>query len=255
MEKIELIKLYQNQSKHSNYQVLSNRLSQIIGGDSIDVQSRHEVERLKYILQNVCVKNKNILDIGGNSGFFSFEMIDEGAKRVHYYEGNKSHAEFVRLSSKVLCVEENIEITDKYFSFNSMLSENFDITLLLNVLHHVGDDYGDKKITIENAKQTIVKQINNLAETSEILVLQLGFNWKGKVGLCLFENGTKKEMIDFIYEGTKNDWEIIKVGIAERDNNIIIYNDINNKNINRNESLGEFLNRPIFIMKSLKYKK
>lgn len=255
MEKIELIKLYQNQSKHSNYQVLSNRLSQIIGGDNIEVQSRHEVERLKYILQNVCVKNKNILDIGGNSGFFSFEMIDNGAKRVHYYEGNKSHAEFVRLSSKVLCVEENIEITDKYFSFNDILSENFDITLLLNVLHHVGDDYGDKKITIQNAKQTIVNQINNLAETTEILIFQLGFNWKGKVGLCLFENGTKKEMIDFISEGIKNNWKIIKVGIAEKDDNNIIYNDINNKNIDRNDSLGEFLNRPIFIMKSLKYKK
>lgn len=35
-------------------------------------------------------EGKSVLDIGGNSGFFTFELIEKGAKKIHYYEGNKA---------------------------------------------------------------------------------------------------------------------------------------------------------------------
>ena len=66
----------------------------------------------------------------------------------------------------------------------------------------------------------------------------------------LFENGTKKELIDYILSGTKNDWEINYIGIAQSFQQKIQYCDLNDINIERNDDLGEFLNRPIFIMKS-----
>lgn len=252
-EKTKLMKLYSLGSKHSNYQMLSNKLSSIISSSEIEVKSRYEIERLNYILNNIHVNSKSVLDIGGNTGFFTFEMLDSGAKKVHYYEGNKVHAEFVKLSSKILDVNDKVDITNDYFIFESnKYKSKYDIVLLLNILHHIGDDYGDKKISIEKAKETIIEQLNSLSTISKVIIFQLGFNWKGNRDMCLFENGTKREMIDFVENGTINYWEIIKIGIAESQNGIIRYCDLNNKNISRNNELGEFLNRPIFIMKSLR---
>ena len=57
-------------------------------------------------------------------------------------------------------------------------------------------------------------------------------------------------MIDFVKEGIKNLWDIIDIGIAEKNNNSIEYHKLNKNNIERDDSLGEFLNRPIFIFKS-----
>ena len=251
MNKIKKLKtLYAQSSKHSNYQVLSSKISLLIG-DNIEVKSRHEVERLNFILENIDVKNKNILDIGGNSGFFSFELVENGAKHVDYYEGNKAHSDFVKLASEITGVSNKINVINKYLNFeNELEDKHFDITLLLNVLHHLGDDYGEKDITLEIARKNILKQLNSLADKTSILVFQLGFNWKGSRNQCLFENGTKKELLDFVLGGIRMYWEVLKIGIAENINGKINYNMLNSNNIERNDSIGEFLNRPIFILKS-----
>jgi SAM-dependent methyltransferase len=253
---LKLKNMYCKKSKHSNYQVLSKKLKEKIGNVDVNIKNTYEYERLEYILKYLDIKNKKILDIGGNSGFFTLEMIDNGAKNVHYYEGNEIHSEFVRLASKVLSVEDKIEVTNKYFLFNELdnfQKNKYDIALLLNVLHHVGDDYGDSQLSKDKAKKIIIQQINSLATKTKVLVFQLGFNWKGNRNMCLFENGTKKELIDFIMQGSKDNWKIPKIGIAECRNEMIKYCDLNNINISRCDDLGEFLNRPIFIMESLKY--
>jgi len=254
MDKINRLRiLYKQSSKHSNYQVLSKKLSSLIG-DDINIKSRHEWERLDFILKNVYVKDKYIIDIGGNTGFFSFELIEAGAKHIDYYEGNETHAAFVNLASKVLCVTEKIRIINNYHNFEDELNgKNYDIALLLNVLHHVGDDYGDKNITIEMAKKKILQQLNSLADKVSIAIFQLGFNWKGNKNHCLFENGTKKELIDFVHRGVSNYWEILKIGAAESETGKITYNRLTSNNMKRNDSLGEFLNRPILILKSKKW--
>jgi 2-polyprenyl-3-methyl-5-hydroxy-6-metoxy-1,4-benzoquinol methylase len=252
-EKEKLIALYAQNSKHSNYQVLSRKLSNIIDDNEIKVKTRYEFERLKYITKNMSVTDKTIIDIGGNSGFFSFELIDAGAKQVLYYEGNKVHADFVKLASKVLCIEDKINVVNQYFSFEKELKDKrHDIILLLNVLHHVGDDYDNSVISLKRAKEEMLKQLNSLVDKTSILVFQLGFNWKGNRNISLFENGTKQELIEFIKQGTRQNWEIEKIGIAARSSEKIQYDDLNEFNSRRDNSLGEFLNRPLFIMKSKK---
>jgi SAM-dependent methyltransferase len=250
-QKEQLIELYANNSKHSNYQILPERLSPLIGTDGIKVRTRYERERLDYILSKIDVREKTIVDIGGNSGYFTFELIDAGAKQVRYYEGNPVHVDFVKLASKILEVENRLLINNKYFSFEDELkNEKQDIILLLNVLHHIGDDYGCSTISLEKAKKEIIRQLNSLADKTDILVFQLGFNWKGNGNTGLFENGTKQEMIEFIEQETTQNWEIKNIGIADKIVEDIRYNDLNEHNIQRNDSLGEFLNRPLFIMKS-----
>jgi SAM-dependent methyltransferase len=250
--KEELIDYYSNKSKHSNYQVLPKRLKAILGANDIHTNTRYEKERLEYVLSKVSVKGKTILDIGGNTGFFTFELVEAGAKSAHCYEGNKEHADFVRLAAKAVNLDDKIHVTNDYFAFDGSYEDHYDVILLFNVSHHVGDDYGDKNISIQEAHHAIIKQLNSLSSNAPTIVFQMGFNWQGDVSNSLFEHGTKAEMIEFVKNGIKGHWEIITIGLAERNEEKVEYKNLNEKNIERDDSLGEFLNRPIFILKSVK---
>jgi len=249
--KNKLLALYHETSKHSNYQILASPLEKYIGGESINVTSRNEKERLKYFVDNVKLQGEKVLDVGGNTGYFSFELLNNGASYVSYYEGNKAHALFVSEAAKVLNVEGKIDIHNEYYLFDDTAKEKYDVIFLLNVLHHVGDDYGDEALSKEKALEIIAKSLQNLASKTDTLVFQLGFNWKGNRALTLFKNGTKADLIAFVRDAVNNFFEITSIGIAEKTLGCVVYNSLNDININRDDKLGEFLNRPIFIMRAV----
>lgn len=251
-QKIKNLKmLYAKTSKHSNYQILPEILKPVLNEKDILVKSRYEKERLDYILRQLNPSGKSFLDIGGNSGYFSFEMIDKGAKHVDYFEGNAAHAEFVKSAADILGINEQLHVFNEYYDFQKKSDHHYDVVLLLNVLHHVGDDYDDKNLSLNKAKQKIIESLNSMADKTTTMVFQLGFCWKGNRDLLLFENGTKKEMIDFIKAGTEKHWLIKEINVPEKKGEKIIYSSLNDENVKRNEGLGEFLNRPLFIMKSI----
>lgn len=244
----ELIKKYSAISKHSHYQSLPNSLKTVIGKRDLKVRQRYDEERLNYILDKLTVKNKKILDIGGNTGFFTFELIDKGAVKIDFYEGNKDHAEFVEIAVEALKLQDKIKVYDKYYTFQMQKKKRYDIVLLLNVLHHLGDDYGDQKQSIIEAKKNMAYQLNTLHSCTDYLVFQMGFNWKGDINKPLFKKGAKNEIIDFVTKSTKHRWEMINIGIASSKSGLISYEEINKRNSVRIDSLGEFLNRPLFIL-------
>lgn len=245
-----LKKLYANSSKHSNYQMLPDSLIKLLGEDSINVKSRWENERLQFILNSIKIKNKRVLDIGGNSGYFTISLIEKGASIAHHFEGNSFHSEFVKLSSIILNIQNKVQTTNKYYTFDESEKEKYDVVLLLNVLHHLGDDYGERKNDPKNAKESMLVQLNQMASTTNYMAFQLGFNWMGDTTKPLFKNGTKAEIIDFIKGGTGKHWEIIEIGIAESVENNIVYKRPTTNNLRRIDNMGEFLNRPLFILKS-----
>ena len=246
----KLIDLYNKTSKHSNYQILAKRLQSIIEEKSLSITSRFEKERLQFLKQHLDFTDKNCLDIGGNTGYFSFELLDLGASNVTHFEGNSNHSNFVLEAAKVLSVEDRLKVINDFYQFTDEDKGNYDVILVFNVLHHLGDDFGDSELSISNAKIEMINGINNLASKCDILVFQMGFCWKGNRELLLFENGTKQEMIDFILSGIKEKWEVISVGIAEENDKGIEYFEKSDSNIERMDSMGEFLNRPIFLLKS-----
>lgn len=246
----ELRKLYLKKSKHSNYQVLSKSLAKIIKQDDVITQTRYEQERLEFIKNNIDINDRTVLDIGGNTGYFVFELLEAGAKSAHLYEGNHDHCEFVELSGKALGIDNRLKVTNRYYDFNNTEASRYDVTLLLNVLHHIGDDYHEQRISILEAKNTIIEQLNWMSRYTEMLVFQLGYNWQGNPGKCLFQNGTKSEMIEFIKNGVLDNWDIKSIGIAEKHDGKIKYVELNKNNIERDDSMGEFLNRPLFILES-----
>jgi 2-polyprenyl-3-methyl-5-hydroxy-6-metoxy-1,4-benzoquinol methylase len=244
----ELIDLYKNTSKHSNYQILPNVLKPFIGENVIQTINRYEMERWQFVNEFVDFKGKKVLDVGGNTGFFSFESIEAGADEVYYYEGNTAHAKFVNQAATLL--QQNILTTNQYVNFKDILTGSpFDIALLFNVIHHLGDDFGHAEIAMVDAKREMQKTIMYFYDLTEILVLQIGFCWKGDRNQPLFENGTKQEMIDFVNEAIDGKWSIEAIGIASIHGVTTHYSLLNTINVERDNLLGEFRNRPIFILK------
>lgn len=233
--------------KHSSYQILPERLRALIGATDLEIHSKYEHERLDYMRSKVNFKTKTVLDIGCNTGFFLFEIVALGAKQAIGYEGGKVHFAFVDTAVKALGEEDKISVYERYYDFTTS-NEKHDVALLLNVVHHTGDDYGNSALAMAEAKSSMINQIKSMAKHAETLIFQMGFNWKGDITKCLFDKGSKAEMIDFIAEGTKGTWHIEHVGIAQRDEHGVVYHDMNPGNIDRDDSLGEFLNRPIFIL-------
>jgi SAM-dependent methyltransferase len=237
-------------SKHSHYQVLPSALENVLPGDLISLKSRHETARLGYIASRLDVSGLHVSDVGGNTGFFSFELLERGARLVDYYEGNKAHHDFVRAAAEQLGVAERLRTFNRYVTFEPDELTAVDCTVLLNVLHHLGDDFGDTGLNKEAAMRNMLRCLSALSRKSRFLVLQLGFNWKGNRHQPLFPNGTKAELIDFVANGTASDWAINAIGVAERSGDIVVFNELSSSNLEREDALGEFLNRPIFIMQS-----
>ena len=245
----QLQELYHTASKHSNYQVLASQLTKYFKDEPVEVTSRHEQPRLDCILSNLNLQDRRVLDIGGNTGFFTFESLNAGASKAYYCEGNRAHANFVALAAKILGYAGRVDILNRYFAFDGTdIESQVDVCLLLNVLHHVGDDYGDSELSVDNAKKEILRSLNAMAAVADTLVFQLGFCWKGDRHKALFQNGTKKEMIEFITEGVSGIWNIESIHIPEVIDGQVVYRPLSSLNILRQDGLGEFLNRPLFIM-------
>lgn len=249
----ELKKLYHNVSKHSNYQVLASELVECFEGEVLDIKTRYEKERLECMLSNVCIEDKRVLDIGGNTGYFTLELLRHGASEVYYCEGNQEHAEFVRMAASILGYCDSINIENKYYSFGFDAKGNdVDVCLLLNVLHHVGDDYGDPSLSVSEAKREMIRSLNYMSSRCSVMVFQMGFCWKGDREKPLFRAGTKDELIEFVSEGVKEHWKIDSIYIPEMENDEIVYRKPTPENLIRQDSYGEFLNRPLFIMSSIR---
>lgn len=247
----KLSALYSNLSKHSNYQVLSSLLSPYLTENSLSVKSRNEEARMVYILRHVDVSGKTAFDIGANTGFFTFELLKNGAQSVQVYEGNPAHADFIELASKVIGVEARVAVHNEYFDFTSTaMGKRVDVGLLLNVLHHIGDDFGNPEISLKNAKRYMIDALNSFADKVSVLVFQLGFCWQGNRNKSLFPNGTKQELIDFVSAGIREFWSIAHIGVPMRTPLGIEYQELDAGNLPRMDELGEFLNRPLFILNS-----
>ncbi|MEN8858293.1 MAG: DUF1698 domain-containing protein [Flavobacteriaceae bacterium] len=249
MNKSQIQKFYSNTSKHSNYQKLHPIVEKVVDSNGLLINSRHEKERIDFVKDKISFKNKKIADIGGNTGYFSFDSLFEGAKFVDFYEGNEAHSLLVNKLSEYLNLD--IRVYNKYLNFDNMnLPNQYDLIFNFNVMHHIGDDFGDKNISMENALKSISNGLKELSKHTKWMIFQIGFCWKGDIKKGFFTNGTKEEMIHFIENCTRNYWDIESIGIPELYNDTVVYKEMNSNNLLRNDGIGEFLNRPLFILKS-----
>jgi SAM-dependent methyltransferase len=244
--------LYMRESKHSNYQVLPRRVRQLLGSEAVATLSRFECERMAFVAANVDFAGQSVLDMGANTGYFSIESLDLGARSVLACEGNAAHAEFLRLAAAALGDTGRLTVANAYLQFpQPHLPGLYGVGLLMNVLHHVGDDFGDRSLDAHAARRFIGESLRNLAGHCSRLVFQLGYCWKGDRSLPLFRHGTKQEQIDFVADETAGSWSIEAIGIPQvGPQREVAYMAPCEANLRRRDDWGEFLNRPLFILKS-----
>lgn len=212
---------------------------------------KRESLRWEYMADLSEFAGKSVIDIGANTGYFSLAAIAAGALSVEAYEGNQQHAEFMRESANLLDLADRLKVFNAYFDFGSEQSTSADMALCLNVLHHLGDDFGAADQSMEAAKGQMVEKLHNFARHVGTCWFQLGFNWKGDRNRPLFENGLKSELIEFMRQACDGAWSIENIGIynpAEQR-----YEPLREELLERFDEAGEFLNRPIFLLKSLRY--
>jgi hypothetical protein len=248
----QLQTLFQAASKHSQYQVLPPAVLDLLPQDAVQVKSRFERERLDYIASRLDLRGCRVADIGGNTGYFSFELLERGATAVSHIEGNTAHHRFVAHAAERLGLADCLHSENRYIDFERPDLAPHDVVCLLNVLHHVGDDYGDPATQAEAVQQTMRDALHRLAPLARHLVLQIGFNWQGDPARPIFTHGSKAEVIELVRQ-LDADWAVQAVGVAERHDGRVVYRDLDDTNGARDDRLGEFLNRPLFILRSRRW--
>ncbi|MBT7952055.1 MAG: class I SAM-dependent methyltransferase, partial [Gammaproteobacteria bacterium] len=152
-------------SKHSDYQLLHPSICDVVC-HNYQPTGKKEAERQSYMESNLGFSKKTVLDIGANTGYFSFGALQAGASVVTAVEGNSEHARFIDEAVRLLNIEKQLTVKNDYYDFASTDTNRFDIILCLNVLHHLGDDFGDARIDLEGAKAEITKSFRNMASNT-----------------------------------------------------------------------------------------
>ncbi len=242
--------LYDAQSKHSSYQLIHPTLLPLLGDTAGLPAGKLEEQRQRFFERAVPMADRTVLDIGANTGYFSFAALQSGARRVRAQEGNAAHARFIDAAARELGVSQRLQVVPAYFDFEPAADERFDVALCLNVVHHLGDDFGDSALTIAQARDQMLMAINAMTAWTRTLVLQVGFNWKGDRHRPLFDGGEKASLIEFVRAGTASHWKIDQIVVADPrfDGELTPVDAVN---LPRNDAIGEFANRPLFVMRAL----
>jgi hypothetical protein len=244
---LPLRRLYERDSKHSSYQLLHPMVVPLLGSMADLPPGKLEAQRQRFFARHVDYTGARVLDIGANTGYFSFGALEHGAASVECHEGNRDHAEFIRCAAATLGLSDRLQVHPRYFDF-APGGARHDVGLCLNVLHHVGDDFGDRSLTLEQARHRMLACLQAMAGRVATLVLQLGFNWKGDVRYPLFHGGEKAALVDFVAEGARRDWSVAAVAVSDAATGE--YEPLAAHNLARNDAIGEFRNRPIFVLRS-----
>ena len=244
-----LVALLDQRSKHSTYQELHPCLKAVLDLEH-SPQGKRESARWKYMAACTPWLGKRVLDIGANTGYFSMAAVLAGAREVTAVEGHAPHAEFIAGAVQRLGWQACLSSQHRYFDFSDQADEVFDIVFCLNVLHHLGDDFGYQGQDMQQAKQQMVQALQHLAGHGRHCWFQLVFNWKGDRHRPLFSQGLKSELIAFVEEACQGHWVIEKMAIYNPQT--ACYEAASDEALwARIDAAGEFLNRPLFLLRSL----
>lgn len=108
---------------------------------------RYNFDRMAMMVMNYDFSHKNVVDLGCNSGWFSFQSAMLGAKKVlgidYELEGKMGQSiRYARafadyLNAPVQIRDQNLEFIDLHWEAHQLGLKYFDVAFILSVLHHI----------------------------------------------------------------------------------------------------------------------
>lgn len=201
LSKETLLDLWHSTGKHGVYQQLPHFLSRDFGGIEapIDERWRGDRSRLDYLRTRLDFKGLRVVDIGANTGFFSLTLAHDDQAQVTAVEPDPANRDFLKAVGRHYGLE-NLAVADTPVTLETVDSlPASDLVLLLNVLHHAGEDFDSTWVRSPEALQDYMAgYLGQLAQITRRLVFQLGYNWRGNKATPILPVRHPFEMIDYL---------------------------------------------------------
>lgn len=222
--------------------------------NAVDINSiTLDSERASFIFNEKNVEGKNVLDIGANQGYMSVEASLRGAQLIDAFESNEVDGAFLANAAESLGVLNDLTAHVDNYDFEKR-NDRWNYVLCLNVLHHVGRYFDQHINTLDKAKWVISQHLQRLLTKGGCIWLQLGFNWQGNIEQPMFSQGTKREMTEFVARLIGAKARIVTIGIyspVSRMYEKVGSDDWSHPLWQRIEELGEFGNRPLYLIEAI----
>lgn len=183
-----LLALWHSTGKHGVYQQLPAFLTRDFGIRApVDERWRGDRTRLDYLRSRIDFTGLRVVDIGANTGFFSLTLAHDDAAQVTAVEPDPANNAFLQAVGQHYGLDRmQASATPVTLDTVGALPES-DLVLLLNVLHHAGDDFDRTHVPDAGALAAYMTEyLARLARTTGRMVYQLGYNWCGNKATPVF---------------------------------------------------------------------
>lgn len=271
--KIRLHSLYADGSKHAVYQNIPEFVRDALGyREPINEEWRSDTPRYQYFADRLPLHNAaEIADVGANTGYFTLNL---GRARpdcvVHAFEPNPRHAAFIREIAIAFAMTNVLVRSEPWSTENLGKVGSYEVTFLLNILHHAGFDFDPQLPDRNDAFESYATNyLHRVRQATKRLCFQIGSNRGGDKQRPLFHpNDDAGRMTWCCKMLLKAGWRLRHIGIAGRDvTGRICYTDLppallaaaqrNDlqaavfsgyfSQVNLGQFPGEFYRRPLFV--------
>lgn len=211
-------------------------------------------ERAAFMFERQSCSGQSVLDIGANQGFMSIEAALRGAQQIDAFESNPVDGAFMAQAASALEALQALKVHPVNFAFDHAKPGHWDCVICLNVLHHVGRYFDAQVQDLAQAKSLMASHLRRLLGPQTHVWFQLGFNWQGNPQQPMFAHGTKREMSEFVVQMLGPHGRLAALGIYNPERQAyeeVVYGDWAHPLWQRMEGLGEFANRPLYLIESL----
>jgi hypothetical protein len=216
-----LRQLYNDQSKHANYQNIPTFIREALGySETINEEWRGDTARYQLLQRLVDFPSLAAVgDVGANTGFFTLSLAHQfPATRFIAYESNPNHANFMQqIAAHFQMANVDVQTTAVDLSGLSTLPSH-DLMLHLNVLHHAGHDFDRPLVPDVPAFDAYGRSyLTQLAAKTKALFFQMGSNWCGNKATPIIpatEDAAKIFYLARLFR--ESGWQIAQVALTTR---------------------------------------
>jgi len=182
-EALEQIRIYLSRTgKHARYQQLPEFLPEPVRRNFRVRATRLDAQRYAWFSSRVDLRDKTVIEIGANGGYFTLRMARDHRARVIAYEPFEAHAGLIRLFSEITGLEDRITLRQTPVTLASIDAlPRADVLVFLNVLQHAGHDFDDP-LTPDRWRAFAVSYLNKLTRIAPVMVFQTGYTLGGSAG-------------------------------------------------------------------------